>query len=177
MLNTAEAYARTGNTDKALTLLNNVRNRAVTDAALQFTAGSFGTAKELTSAILMERRIELLAEGRRWPDIHRLANDADFSTSGIPAKVAFGNTMKASWGFGVAYDNGNYTGSRTTITAKPYEDYRFVWPIPLDELNTNAVLESSTESRLLNPNLNKKKAEIPPFFTLISHPIEGLIFT
>ena len=139
MLNTAEAYARTGNTDKALTLLNNVRNRAVTDAALQFTAGSFGTAKELTSAILMERRIELLAEGRRWPDIHRLANDADFSTSGIPAKVAFGNTMKASWGFGVAYDNGNYTGSRT-ITAKPYEDYRFVWPIPLDELNTNAVL-------------------------------------
>ena len=49
--------------------------------------------------------------------------------------------MKASWGFGVAYDNGNYTGSRT-ITAKPYEDYRFVWPIPLDELNTNEVLKA-----------------------------------
>ncbi len=140
-LNTAEAYARTGDTNKGLDLLNKVRNRSVTDAALQFNGTSFANAKELTAAILMERRIELLAEGRRWADIHRLGTDADFNTGGVPAKVAFGNTTKASWGIGLAYDNGTYTGSRT-IVAKPYDDFRFLWPIPLDELNTNEVLKA-----------------------------------
>ncbi|HRG19881.1 MAG TPA: hypothetical protein PLQ57_02585, partial [Saprospiraceae bacterium] len=52
----------------------------------------------------------------------------------------FGNTTKASWGFGLAYDNGVYTGSRT-ITNKPYDAFQFIWPIPLDELNTNEVLK------------------------------------
>lgn len=141
VLNTAEAYARTGNTAKGLELLNKVRNRAVTDAALQFNASSFATAKDLIAAILMERRIEFLGEGRRWSDIHRLGTDADFNTGGIPAKVAFGNVKKENWGFGVAYDNGVYTGSRT-IVAKPYDDFRFIWPIPLDELNTNEVLKA-----------------------------------
>lgn len=140
-LNTAEAYARTGNTAKALELLNKVRNRAVTDAALQFTGSTFASAKDLTAAILMERRIEFLGEGRRWPDIHRLGKDADFSTNGIPAKVAFGNTTKASWGFGVAYENGAYTGTKS-IATRPYDDFRFLWPIPLDELNTNEVLKA-----------------------------------
>jgi hypothetical protein len=139
-LNTAEAYSRTGNAAKALDLLNKVRNRAVTDAALQFDGSTFASAKELTAAILMERRIEFLGEGRRWSDIHRLATDADFNTGGIPSKVAFGNTTKASWGFGLAYDNGVYTGSRT-ITNKPYDAFQFIWPIPLDELNTNEVLK------------------------------------
>jgi hypothetical protein len=87
-LNTAEAYSRTGNAAKALDLLNKVRNRAVTDAALQFDGSTFASAKELTAAILMERRIEFLGEGRRWSDIHRLATDADFNTGGIPSKVA-----------------------------------------------------------------------------------------
>lgn len=139
ILNCSEAYARTGNATEALNLLNMVRNRAVTNTADQFTAGSFADNKALTAAILFERRIEFLGEGRRWPDIHRLALDADFGTGGIPAKVAFGNTTKASWGYGLNYTNGVYSGS-LTIQAKAYDDFRFLWPIPQDELNTNEVL-------------------------------------
>jgi len=139
LLNSAEAHARNGNTAKALELLNLVRNRAVTNAADQFGAASFANAKDLLNAILFERRIEFLAEGRRWADIHRLGLDPDFNTGGIPSKVAFGNTTKASWGFGLNYANGQYTGSRTIIS-RPYEDFRFLWPIPQDELNTNEVL-------------------------------------
>ena len=139
-LSVAEAYARTtGVTANAVDLLNAVRNRAVTNADDQYNASSFADAKALIAAILFERRIEFLGEGRRWPDIHRLALDPDFSTGGIPAKVAFGNVTKASWGFGLNYENGNYTGSRTII-ARPYDDFRFLWPIPQDELNTNEVL-------------------------------------
>lgn len=138
-LNVAEAYARTGNTSAALTHLNAVRNRAVTNTEDQFEIGSFANDKELISAILFERRIEFLGEGRRWPDIHRLALDPDFSTGGIPSKVAFGNVTKASWGFGLNYVDGEYKGSRT-IVARPYDDFRFLWPIPQDELNTNEVL-------------------------------------
>ncbi|MBK9254787.1 MAG: RagB/SusD family nutrient uptake outer membrane protein [Saprospiraceae bacterium] len=138
-LSVAEAYARAGNTTAALAHLNAVRNRAVTDPADQFTDGSFSDAKALLGAILMERRIELLGEGRRWHDIHRLALDPDFSTGGIPSKVAFGNVTKASWGFGLNHDGITYSGSRTII-ARPYDDFRFLWPIPQDELNTNEVL-------------------------------------
>lgn len=139
ILNSAEAHARLNNSADALSLLNAVRNRAVTDAGLQFTAASFADAKALISAILFERRIEFLGEGRRWADIHRLSLDADHSLNGIPAKVAFGNTTKASWGYGLNYSNGAYTGT-LSITAKTYDDFRFLWPIPQDELNTNEVL-------------------------------------
>ncbi len=139
LLNSAEAYARTGNSAKALELLNLVRNRAVTEAADQYTAGSFASDNELITAILFERRIEFLGEGRRWPDIHRLALDPVFSTGGIPAKVAFGNTKKDSWEIGKDFESGSYTG-KLSIAARPYDDYRFLWPIPQDELNTNKVL-------------------------------------
>lgn len=135
VLNSAEAYVKSDKV-KALELLNSVRNRAVIDPSDQYTDNSFGSDQELLDAILFERRIELLGEGRRWPDIHRLAKE---SNSGIPAKVAFGNTTIASWGFGVDYDNGQYTG-KLAIIARPYDDFRFLWPIPQDELNTNVVL-------------------------------------
>ena len=141
VLNAAEAQARSGNTGAALDLLNSVRNRAVTTPADQFTATSFASAKELIAAILFERRIEFLGEGRRWPDIHRLALDPDYNSGGIPSKVAFGNTTKASWGFGLNFENGEYKGSKT-IVARPYDDFRFLWPIPLDELNTNPTLKA-----------------------------------
>lgn len=147
VLNTAEAYARIGNnTENALNLLNSVRNRAVTNSASQFTAADFANDKDLLGAILFERRIEFLGEGRRWPDIHRLALDPDFSTGGIPAKVAFGNTVKGAsnaddidWVIGRHYENGVFTG-KLGIQARDYDDFRFVWPIPQDETNTNEVL-------------------------------------
>lgn len=134
LLNTAEAYARQGNTAAALPLLNAVRNRAVTDPANQFTAGSFADANAMIQAIINERRIEFLGEGRRWADIHRLAKDPVFSTGGIPAKVRYSNTTFASWDPAVPFAGpfGN--------AAIPYDDFRFIWPIPQEELNTNPVL-------------------------------------
>jgi len=141
VLNIAEAHSRQSSapSQTALDLLNSVRNRAVTTPADQFTLASFATSKDLTAAILRERRIEFLGEGRRWPDIHRLAKDPDFSTGGVPSKVAFGNTTLASWGFGLNHDGTNYTGTMS-IAAIPYDNFRFVWPIPQSELNTNPVL-------------------------------------
>ncbi len=141
LLNVAEAYSRSNNVIDALPLLNAVRNRAVTDVLLQYTLLSFITPKAMTQAILNERRIEFLGEGRRWADIHRLANDPDFSTGGIPAKVRYNNTTFASWGPGVDYTNGVYTGNAAVATI-PYSDYRFVWPIPQTELNTNPTLRA-----------------------------------
>lgn len=142
-LNMAEAYLRlpTPNTTDALALLNEVRNRALANPAQHFTAGNFATAKDMLLAVLQERRIEFLAEGRRWADIHRLALDPDFSTGGIPAKVLYNNTTFASWGYGVGYGmDGVYSGPALTLPAIPYNDFRFVWPIPQSELNTNEVL-------------------------------------
>ena len=49
-------------------------------------------------------------------------------------------TTFASWAPGLNYDaNGNYTGTLGQ-PAIPYDDYRFVWPIPVSELNTNPML-------------------------------------
>jgi hypothetical protein len=135
LLNVAEAIARTSGVDaRALALLNAVRNRAVVDDKDKYTAASFADGKALTRAILAERRIEFLGEGRRWADIHRLARDPDFSTGGIPAKMAFGNATFAT-----------YTGNPATpltrsIPAVPYSDFRFLWPIPADEVAQNPTL-------------------------------------
>lgn len=136
LLNVAEAAARlgTGVDTRALALLNAVRNRAVTTAANQFTATSFTDKTALIRGILTERRIEFLGEGRRWADIHRLALDATFNTGGIPSKMAYGNAVFTTY---------NFTTPPTltrTIQAIPYTDYRFLWPIPADELSRNATL-------------------------------------
>lgn len=139
ILDAAEAHARNNNLGTALDLLNQVRDRAVEDDD-SFTLGDFANANELIDAIIKERRIEFLGEGRRWADIHRLAYDPVFSTGGIPAKTLYNNTTFASWGYGVGYDaGGNFTGdlSRQAI---PLDNFRFIWPIPQSELNTNEVL-------------------------------------
>src|SRR5690606_30894420 len=89
LLNEAEAYVRNAIAhgeitvnQNALTSLNKVRDRALANPATQsYTAVSIAAAATLAGlsenvyllkAILAERRIELLMEGRRWPDIHRL---------------------------------------------------------------------------------------------------------
>jgi len=133
----SEAYGRKNDVATGLVHLNSVRNRALTDASLHYTAASFATPKEFIQAVLNERRIEFLGEGRRWADIHRLAKDADFSTGGIPAKVRYNNTTFASWTIGAAPLP---TDPTKIVPAIPYDDYRFVWPIPQSELNTNPTL-------------------------------------
>ncbi len=144
LLNMAEANLRlaTPNTTAALAQLNQVRNRALADPSLHYTAADFATPKDMLRAILQERRIEFLGEGRRWSDIHRLARDPDFSTGGIPAKVLYNNTTFASWGPGIGYNpDGTYSGPTLTLPAIPYDNFRFLWPIPQSELNTNEVLK------------------------------------
>ena len=137
LLNQAEAEARvaTSVSQRAVDLLNMVRNRGVTVAANQFTVSSFASQTELVKAILFERRIEFLAEGRRWPDIHRTSQDpiAELRASGIPAKVENGGiTTLSQYGIGVAV-----TLAQAAI---PYSDYRFIWPIPASEITTNPII-------------------------------------
>jgi hypothetical protein len=134
VLNMAEAYARQSNLPEALKLLNSVRNRSLADVAGQaYTDTSFPTNETMVEAILKERRIEFLQEGRRWTDIHRLQGDpiALVATNGIPAKYA--NATPAT----AAFVLGNSFVVTTPIAAIPGTDRRFLWPIPQIELNTN----------------------------------------
>ena len=144
LLNLAEALARTGTgvDARALALLSAVRNRAVLEPANQYTAASFATSKDLVKAIINERRPEFLAEGMRWLDIHRLAQDADFKQAdGIPAKADVSITN-----FAPLYTN-NATTAVKLQPAIPYSDFRFVWPIPAEELINNPTL-----AKQQNPN-------------------------
>jgi starch-binding outer membrane protein, SusD/RagB family len=137
LLNAAEAIARTttGVDARALQLLNAVRNRAVPEGPGRYTAASFTTNKELVQAILNERRIEFLAEGMRWLDIHRLATDPDFSAKGIPAKAS--RTLT----FTNLYTNLPST-TYTMLAAVPYSSFKFIWPLPVEEINNNPTLKT-----------------------------------
>ncbi len=135
ILNLSEAEARIGTgvvSPRALALLNAIRGRGLATAV--YSAGDFATKVDFVKAILVERRIEFLAEGRRWGDIHRLAPEAAYTTGGIPAKMAFGNATFVTYNF-VTPPTLN-----RTIAAIPYSDYRFLWPIPADETSRNPTL-------------------------------------
>jgi len=143
LLTLAEAEARqNGITTKALQLINDVRNRSLpggpgnftTPPVLTYTVASFLNTNAFITAILNERRIEFIAEGKRWADIHRNATDANFTTGGIPAKIGVGASTFAMYSCGVG--NATYT---TSVAAFPYSDNRFLWPIPASEtlLNVN----------------------------------------
>lgn len=70
----AEALARLGGHDKeAITLLNQIRNRA----GAQVYSGSGGPA--LVNAIFIEREKELICEGHRWYDLVRTGKVLDAS--------------------------------------------------------------------------------------------------
>lgn len=135
LLNLAEAEARNSATVsvRALALLNAIRGRATTAYV------AFATKTDLIKAILVERRIEFLGEGKRWADIHRLATDATFGTGGIPAKIGTGSATTAMYSCGAG--NTTYT---TAIAAIPYSDKRFIWPIPLSETQVNSNYEQNT---------------------------------
>lgn len=140
LLTLAEAEARKAGavSPRALDLLNLVRNRALADAALQqYTLLSFTSKSDLIKAILLERRIEFLAEGKRWSDIHRLATDAEFGTGGIPAKAVNGTAGMSNFSCGTAYTPGQ--------SAIEYNDYRFIWPIPSTEVTQNPVIQQNPD--------------------------------
>lgn len=144
ILNYAEAEARqNGVTQLAVDLLNKIRNRSVVNAADQYTIASFSDVNQLMTAILNERRIEFLGEGRRWADIHRLAKDPVYfvralnDQPGVPAKVGTGNVKADSW----VAASGIVDPTIITIAAYGYDDRRFLFPIPDSETNTNPKLK------------------------------------
>ena len=139
LLNMAEANARKVSPDltSALTQLNRVRNRSLALPATQaYTSASFATATDRVGAILKERRIEFVCEGRRWSDIHRWQGDDLFPRNGIPAKLANGSPPAGSFTLGTPY-----TGPLTNVGI-PGTDFRFLWPIPLLETTINPVLKA-----------------------------------
>jgi hypothetical protein len=138
LLNLAEAQARTNDLANAILNLNKVRNRSLANPATQaYTLTGMNPLTNqagVVGAILKERRIEFLMEGRRWSDIHRLQNDDLFPIDGIPAKVGNGAATAAM--FSAA---GPYTGPYAEA-AIPSSNFRVLWPIPLLETNVNPVL-------------------------------------
>lgn len=135
LLNAAEAYARNNDVTNALASLNKVRDRALADPTTQaYTAVSFANNVAMLEAILAERRIEFVMEGRRWSDIHRLQFCPHFPINGIPGKLA--NSMPPSG----EYTLGTPYSGALGITPKPYTDNRFLWPLPAIETNANPVL-------------------------------------
>jgi hypothetical protein len=128
VLAAAEANARLGNTAAAITLLNTVRSRALPATVPAYTSANFANADALIDAIIQETRIEFLAEGRRFPNIHRLAGEGRMP--GIPAKATSRSIT------GIAFYTG--TGTIPTDHSLPYASNLFIWPIPLEEILTNA---------------------------------------
>ncbi|SHL84341.1 Starch-binding associating with outer membrane [Chitinophaga jiangningensis] len=141
LLNAAEAYSRTGNNVQAYNLLKVVHNRsnAKADQTSHLPDVMPGTITDLTLAILNERRVEFFAEGRRWPDLHRLALDAKYGKGGIPAKVDPA-ALKID---GSDYDVNKTTPVATGIAAIEYSDYRFLWPFPATETASNPTLKAA----------------------------------
>lgn len=88
---------------------------------------------DLVKAILKERRIEFLAEGKRWGDISRLSLNTNYTPitgDNIPAKVGSGAATASMF---------NCAGATVakTVAAIPYTDIRFIWPISLSETQLN----------------------------------------
>lgn len=144
LLNLAEAIQRTNGTPdaRAHALYNAVRSRSVNDPATDELA-DFATSNDLIQAILDERRIEFVCEGLRWGDIHRLAQDPVFNTwgGGIPAKISRNITNYTGYYTGNPATNATILGDPgLNHPAKPYSDFRFLWPIPNSEVVNNPVL-------------------------------------
>jgi len=159
LLNEAEAYARQALANSeatcnanALAALNKVRDRALATPLTQsYTASSIATAAAAASlsenayllkAILAERRIEFVCEGRRWPDIHRLQFDTYFPIGGIPGKIANGSVAASLYDLGTEITGTNYSAPypiNGDIATYP-TGYKFLWPIPADEINNNPTL-------------------------------------
>ena len=112
LLNYAEALARTGDAasiTRSAALLAAVRNRS--DASYVFPADSISIQQPLINTILQERKIELLGEGFRVPDLQRLR-------LGLPAK----------------------SGPQGNSPAIAATDNRYIWPISSAETAINLLI-------------------------------------
>ncbi|MBS1527424.1 MAG: RagB/SusD family nutrient uptake outer membrane protein [Bacteroidetes bacterium] len=111
----AECLARDGNTDEAMTWLNNLLIK-------RFRSGTFvpltaANSTEALSLILTERRKELIWRGLRWHDLKRLNLEG--------ANITLSRSLN-----GVNY----------TI---PPNDPRYVFPIPSDEIALSGIQQNA----------------------------------
>jgi len=135
LLNYSEALARTNDLSNSLLLLNAVRNRAVA-VVDRYNGTTFASQNSQIQAILNERRIEFIGEGRRWPDIHRLSTDPTYTTGGIPNKLLYSQYDASS------FQAGSDMTTAGSITSIPYSDFRFLYPISNVEIANNPTLAS-----------------------------------
>ena len=80
VLNRAEAYAKMGNTAKALEDVNLIRNRAGIPA---MEAGNLHGYTDILDVVLDERRMELSFEGHRMFDVYRNRRTMDRRYAGV----------------------------------------------------------------------------------------------
>ncbi len=111
LLNYAEAAAETNDLETAAKLLEAVRYRS--DAGYKFTTEEVSAKNVLIATILKERRIELLGEGFRAPDLQRRLQT-------LPGK----------------------SGAAGTAPAILPSASNYIWPIPSDETSTNTIIEA-----------------------------------
>ena len=131
-LNRAEAYAKMGQVDEALSDVNEIRtNRMVVpdggtlDDYLYDAARDGITADNILDIVLKERRIELSFEGHRIFDLIR--NERDL--------------VRNYWGYHLDSYNGIAGESEPKLSASGVlihsNDPRVVYPIPSSEISTN----------------------------------------
>ena len=116
----AEAYLESGDLSNATNYLNELRSHRITG----YSNESFGNAETLRTAIRTERHKELIGEGFRFYDLKRWGMGMDRGNDSQNDDLTFGP--------------GLITGRGLSI---PAGDYRFTWPIPQAEMDTNPQLE------------------------------------
>ena len=83
VLNRAEAYAKLGQTAKALDDVNAIRTRAGLSGTALFSAGNMHGYTDVLDVVLDERRMELCFEGHRMFDVYRNRRDMDRRYPGV----------------------------------------------------------------------------------------------
>ena len=115
----AEALSETGNAQKALDVLNRVRQRAFGDASGNYTQTM--SKEEFRSKILLERYWEFPIEGHRWFDLVRMGK------------------LKERMLEHAAYEASVAEKNKTDII-KNYRDCMILMPVPQSQLDLNKEL-------------------------------------
>lgn len=117
----AEALNEIGQTPKALTYLNRVRERAFNSADQNYITLS---AEDFRTAVWFERRLELAMEGHRWFDLVRTGRFVQRMTehAAYEASVAENNKVEI---------------------AQNVQDYMVLMPIPQREIDLNPEIQQN----------------------------------
>jgi hypothetical protein len=111
----AECYARTNNTNSAMSDLNTLLRFRWTDG--KFVSFTAANSTEALRLILIERRKELVMRGLRWTDLRRLNKDPQF------AKTLYRNILGTSYSL-------------------PPNDLRYTLLIPQEVINNSSIQQN-----------------------------------